>query len=84
VVILRFSGADDVGSTVIEVLRVYANELSTADCRLAVVTDSGPAAKDRMAPMAAPSRSASVGCRWISGWCSGRRWGIGPGSRAVR
>jgi SulP family sulfate permease len=84
VVVLRFSGADDVGSTVIEVLRVYANELSTADCRLAVVTDSGPAAKDRMAPMAAPSRSASVGCRWISGWCSGRRWGIGPGSRAVR
>jgi SulP family sulfate permease len=40
VVILRFSGADDVGSTVIEVLRVYADELSAADCRLAVVTES--------------------------------------------
>jgi len=40
VVILRLRGADDAGSTVLEVLRLYATQLVEADCRLAIVTDS--------------------------------------------
>lgn len=40
VVILRLRGADDAGSTVLEVFRLYATQLVEVDCRLAIVTDS--------------------------------------------
>jgi SulP family sulfate permease len=40
VVILRIRGADDAGSTMLDVLHRYAETLSDAECRLAVVTDS--------------------------------------------
>jgi SulP family sulfate permease len=40
VVILRIRGADDAGSTVLDLIRRYATELREADSRLAIVTDS--------------------------------------------
>jgi SulP family sulfate permease len=40
VVVVRIRGADDAGSTVMDVLANYATDLRAADSRLAVVTDS--------------------------------------------
>jgi SulP family sulfate permease len=40
VVILRLRGSDDAGSTVMDILKVYATTLRDHDSRLAVVTDS--------------------------------------------
>jgi SulP family sulfate permease len=40
VVILRIRGADEIGSTMLDVLRRYAGALHDAECRLMVVTDS--------------------------------------------
>ena len=45
VVILRLRGADDAGSTVLDVLRQYARALRDVDSRLAVVTDSDRVAR---------------------------------------
>jgi SulP family sulfate permease len=45
VVIIRIRGADDAGSTVMDVLAQYATALREADSRLAVVTDSDRVAR---------------------------------------
>ena len=45
IVVIRIRGADDAGSTVMDVLADYARALREADSRLAVVTDSDRVAR---------------------------------------